>query len=403
VLLLDAAPGYITWEEYQGNQCRLRENARPCSAGDGRGPPGQGCALLQGLAVCGACGRPMTVRYYQRYGRMVPWYTCQRKGIENGAACCQSLPGQGIDAAVGALLLERLTPVAVELAVAVPHELQARRREADELRRQQVERARYEADLARRRYVHVDPENRLVADTLEAEWNDQLRVLREAEERYEQQRHQDALELDTPTRAALSLLATDFARLWNDPATQDQDRKRVLRLLVEDVTIARTPTGLTAHVRFTGGVTHTIQLGRPQSAWEQRQTDPEVIRLIDELLERHTEGEVADLLNARGKMTGTGQCFTKQRVQFLRRTYELRGRFERLRAAGYLTAEEVATELGVGQQTVQLWRRHGLLRAAACNDRGDWLYEPLHGRRPFKQQGRKLTERVRPAPVESPA
>jgi hypothetical protein len=116
----------------------------------------------------------MTVRYHHRFGRITPWYVCQQEGIEKGNPVCQTMPGQDIDAAVNRLLLERLTPAAVEVGVAVQHELQARWQEADELRRQQVERARYAADLAGRRYQNVDPANRLVAQTLEADWNDKL-------------------------------------------------------------------------------------------------------------------------------------------------------------------------------------------------------------------------------------
>jgi hypothetical protein len=399
VLLLDTTPAYIGWEQYQANRQSLRRNAR--SRPGHSGPPGQGCALLQGLAICGVCGRRMTVRYHHRFGRDVPDYTCQRDGIENGTPFCQSLPGRELDAAVGALLLNRLTPASAELAVAVEEELRTRGQEADDLRRQQVERARYEADLARRRYVHVDPENRLVADTLEAEWNEKLRSVREAEELYERHRSQDGSALDPRTREELRTLATDVARLWNDAGTRDQDRKRIARLLLEDVTLSRSREGLTAHVRFKGGTCESIRVGAPKPAWELVRTNPEVIRLIDELLNEYTAREVAELLNARGLKSGKGKSFTRERVQMLCWMYSLRLRPERLRAAGYRTAEEIAAELGVSKGTVQEWRRHGLLRVVASTDRGDWLYKPLGTDRPRKQQGRKLSERRVVAPVGS--
>jgi DNA invertase Pin-like site-specific DNA recombinase len=401
VLLPGAMPAYISWEEYQANRRLLRQNARSVSGHSG--PPGQGCALLQGLAVCGVCGRRMTVRYHHRFGREVPEYTCQRQGIETGTPLCQSLPGRDLDAAVAALLLATLTPASVELAVAVEEELRARRREADELRRQQVERARYEADLARRRFVLVDPENRLVADTLEAEWNEKLRALREAQDLYKRQAGQDGPAPDARTREELRTLATDVARLWNDAGTRDQDRKRIARLLIEDVTLSRSHDGLTAHVRFKGGTSESIRVGAPKPAWELTQTDPEVIRLIDELLNEHTAREVAEILNARGLKSGTGKPFTRKTIQFLCWQYSLRLRPERLRAAGYRTADEIAADLGVTKGTVQKWRRHGLLRAVAGTDRGDWFYEPLGENRPQKHQGWKLSERQPAAPIESPA
>ena len=398
VLLLDTTPAYISWEQYQANRQLLRQNAR--SRPGHSGPPGSGC-LLQGLAVCGVCGRRMTVRYHNRLGREVPEYTCQRKGIETGTPFCQSLPGRDLNTAVAALLLARLTPASVELAMAVEEELRTRGHEADALRRQQVERARYEADLARRRFVHVDPENRLVADTLEAEWNEKLRMVRESEELCERHQSRDGQALDPRTREELQTLAADVTQLWNDPDTQDQDRKRIARLLVEDVTLSRSREGLIAQVRFKGGSSESIQVGAPKPAWELVRTNPEVIRLIDDWLNDHTVSEIAELLNARGLKSGKGQPFTRERVKKLCWMYSLRLRPERLRAAGYRTVEEIATELGVSKSTVQAWRRHGLLRAVAGTDRIDWFYKPLDKDRPKKQQGWKLSERPHATPIES--
>lgn len=345
----------------------------------------------------------MTVRYHHRFGREVPEYTCRRKGIETGTPFCQSLPGRDLDAAVAGLLLKRLAPASVELAVAVEEELRTRSREADELRRQQVERARYEADLARRRYVQVDPENRLVAGTLEAEWNEKLRAVREAEGLYERHRSQDGLTLDVQTREELRTLAADVTQLWNDAETQDQDRKRIARLLIEDATLSRSREGLIAHIRFKGGTSESIQVGAPKPAWELVRTSPEVIRLIDELLNEHTASEIAELLNTRGLKSGKGKPFTRSLVKMLCWMYSLRLRPERLREAGYRTAEEIAAELGVSKGTVQVGRRHGLLHAVAGTDRGDWSYEPLGEDRPRKQQGWKLSERHVVAPTQSPA
>ncbi len=141
-----------------------------------RSPAREGPALLQGLILCGRCGQRMTVRYHVRHGRLCPDYVCQREGIEHAQPVCQHVPGSGIDEAIGALLIEAVSPVALEVALTVQQELQSRLEEADSLRLKQVERAQYEADLARRRYMRVEPEHRLVADSLEAEWNSKLRA-----------------------------------------------------------------------------------------------------------------------------------------------------------------------------------------------------------------------------------
>ncbi|MCZ7663133.1 MAG: recombinase family protein [Thermoleophilia bacterium] len=187
-IILGAHPGYLTWEEYEENLARLRENAQANGAERRKSPPREGPALLQGLVLCGRCGSRMTVRYYVRHGELVPEYVCQREGIEKAEAPCQRLVGAEIDRAVGELLVETVTPLALEVALAVQEELETRAGEADRLRLKQVERARYEAELAQRRYLKVDPDNRLVAGSLEADWNQKLRAQAEAQEAYERER-----------------------------------------------------------------------------------------------------------------------------------------------------------------------------------------------------------------------
>ena len=164
-----------------------------------KSPAREGPALLQGLILCGRCGERMTVRYHSREGRLWPEYLCQRDGIEHAKPVCQQIPGAGIDQAIGELLVEAVSPVALEVALSVQQELQCRIEEADRLRQKQVERAQYEADLARRRYMRVDPDNRLVADSLEAEWNSKLRTLSETQQERERQREQDRKSLERTT------------------------------------------------------------------------------------------------------------------------------------------------------------------------------------------------------------
>lgn len=152
---------------------------------------------------------------------------------------CQWISGKDVDEAVGELLVEIVTPVAIEATLAVQQELQARLHEVERLRKEQVERARYEADLAQRRYMRVDPDNRLVANTLEADWNQKLRALQEAQQEYERQRQKDSMTVDEELRRRLHTLATDFPRLWRDPNTPDRERKRLAHLLLQDVTLIK--------------------------------------------------------------------------------------------------------------------------------------------------------------------
>ena len=397
-LIPDAHPGYISWQRYQDNLRTLRACAQACGSDRRKSPPGQGPSLLQGLVLCGVCGRRMTLRYHQRKGKLVGDYMCQHESSQYGKGRCQQIPGSGIDRAIGDLLLEMVQPVTLELALAVQAQLQNRLEEVDQLRRQQVERARYEAELARNRFMQVDPNNRLVADALEADWNDKLRTLTGAQEQYEQQRQKDKVVLDDQTRQKVLALAQDLPRLWRDPRTSDQDRKRMVRLLIEDVTLTKNQE-IRMQIRFKGGATQTLVLPVPLNSWKQRMTRPEVVAQIDRLLDTYTEGQISRELNRQGHRSGMGQLFRPRLVGNIRRAYQLRTRYERLRQQGLLTLPEITRQLAVNISTVKIWRKHGLLVGHPYNDKNEYLYEPLGPNAPVKQQGIKLSERSQAAGV----
>jgi hypothetical protein len=392
-LIPGAHAGYISWEDYEQNQRRLHESAQAMGRDRRKSPAREGPALLQGLILCGRCGERMTVRYHSREGRLWPEYVCQRDGIEHATPLCQRVPGAGIDQAISDLLVEAVRPVALEVALSVQQELQCRIEEADRLRQKQVERAQYEADLARRRYMRVDPDNRLVADSLEAEWNSKLRTLSETQQERERQREQDRKVLSDPQRAAILALATDFPALWRDPNTPDRERKRMIRLLLEDITLLRGEQ-ITLHIRFKGGATKTLALSLPLNSWQQRQTSPDVVKEIDQLLNHHTYLQIAALLNERGLRSGEDKAFTSRFIARIQRSYSLMTRYDRLRKAGMLTVEEMATLLGISRQCVTIWNRHGLIRGHAYNDKNDCLYEPPGDNPPRKAQGIKLSHRA---------
>lgn len=393
-LIPDAHAGYISWADFEANQRRLRENAQAVGPDRRRSPPREGPALLQGLVICGLCGGRMTVRYHLTRGGLWPTYVCQRAGIEHGIPLCQQIPGHGLDHAVAQLLLTTVTPLTVELTLAIQEELQGRLAEADRLRRQHIERAQYEAELARRRYLRVDPDHRLVAAALEAQWNQALRAVTAAQDVYEQQRQADRPVTDQE-RATLLEIVTDFPQLWRHPQTPDRERKRMVRLLVDDVTLVKTAVGLTAHVRFRGGATTSLHLPPALSAWQLRQTSPQVVALIDQRLNDHTAGQIAAQLNAEGYVSGAGRAFHRLLVERLRRNYQLRPRYDRLRARGLLTIDETAHLLDVKPVTVKAWARHGLLIAHAYSDKPEYLYEHPGDHPPTKMQGRKLIHRAR--------
>lgn len=242
--------------------------------------------------------------------------------------------------------------------------------------------------------MQVDPDNRLVADELEAEWNRKLRALTEAQADYERQRESDRTIVDDAQRTRILALATDLPTLWQAPTTSDRDRKRMLRLLVEDVTLTKGQQ-IAAHVRFRGGATTSLMLPPALSAWQIRQTSPEVVAAIDTLLDQHTEAQIATILNARGYQTGTGKRFSPWTVWRLRTRYTLRRRYDRLRAAGMLDQAEIAKQLHVSVDTIKVWRRAGLLRCHAYNDKGQHLYEPPGGDAPVRKTRKGISAKKR--------
>jgi DNA invertase Pin-like site-specific DNA recombinase len=382
-LLREAHPGYITWEAFEANLHQLQQN-RPAYGEDRRhGPAREGPALLQGLVICGRCGNRMTLRYYQRkHGtRLYPEYLCQKEQIEQaGDRLCQQVLGAGLDAAMTDLLLAQLTPLALDTSVQVYEELHTQAEEARRLRAQQVERARYAAELAQRRFLQVDPENRLVASVLEADWNARLRQLAQVQEEAERQNVAEQRRLSALEQQAIAELVNDFPRVWHDPRTLDRDRKRMVRLLLEDVTLLQHQEVITAQVRFKGGSTETITVAMSRG----RRHPPQLLALIDQLLEDYTDAGVAQQLNHLGWRTFNGEPFRAARVLSLRRDHQLKDHGTRLRERGLLTAEEAASAYGVCRETIMAWGRAGVLPTSRMNDHGMVVFPPPDGHAPQK-------------------
>ena len=399
----NAHPGYISWDQYQDNLKLLEANGRGYELARAS-PPREGAALLQGRAVCGRCGSHLRVRYMARRGRLEAWYVCDRAHGFSAEPNCQSMAGPPIDAAIEALVVEKMTPAAVELALQIRAEVEARHEEADQLRCRAIDRAQIEADLAQRRFMLVDPGNRLVADTLEAQWNDKLRALAKVREDRVQARQEDERLLNDAIRERLVAMTTDFKRLWADPATPNRERKRMLAHIIEDVTLIKLPAhGVTnVHVRFKGGKTQTMTTQNPKSSAQQVKTQPKIVELVDKLLDDYTHREIADLLNEQGLRPGGSvrpgrneTRFTALRVGYLVHRYALRSRYDRLQARGMLTKQEAAARLGIHEDTLVRWAQHGLVRRHAYNAHA-YLYEEPAPNLPIKHCSRwdRLVDRA---------
>lgn len=391
----NAHPGYISWEQFQQNLKILQINGHGFDIARAS-PPREGAGLLQGRAVCGRCGRHLRIRYAARRGGLETWYICDRASGSRGEPNCQSIAGRPIDQAVGALITEKMTPAAIELALEIRREIEARYEEADRLRHRAIERAQMEVDLAQRRYMLVDPANRLVADTLEREWSDKLRALAKAQEERERGRQEDLCVLNEEIHRRLVAVTTDFKALWLDPGVPNRERKRLLACIIEDATLIKFPEEGTTkiHVRFKGGRTETLTTLNPKSSAQQVKTQPRIVDLVDKPLDHHICSEIADLLNERGLRPGGsarhGQAearFTTLRVDYLVHRYGLRPRYERLRDRGMLTKEEAAAHLGIHESTLNRWVEHGIVVRHAYNGYA-YLYEPPGPNSPVKHSSR---------------
>jgi hypothetical protein len=389
-------PGYISWEQYLENLTVLQSNGRGYELAR-KSPPREGAALLQGRAVCGRCGRHFRVRYRSCRGKNESWYVCDRANTTNAAPNCQSISGRAVDEAVGILVAEKMTPQAVELVMQIRKEIETRQQEAVQLRSRAIERAQLEAELAQRRFMMVDPANRLVADTLEADWNDKLREVDKAKQQMQRHRSeaQDAVVNDA-LRDRLVAMSTDFKKLWSDPNTSNREKKRMLAHIIEDVTLLKLPgQKLTKlHVRFKGGKTETLTTANPRSSAQQIQTPAQIVKLVDRLLDDYVYYQIADILNERGFRPGgtaragcENRLFDAKRVAWIVHAYGLQMRYDRLRQRGMLTPKEMAARLGIHEQTLAQWAKHGIVKRHAYNERW-YLYESPAQNPPTKQCSR---------------
>jgi len=400
VLIRDAHVGYLDWEEFERNQTTLRQHASGFNAGVRGRMPREGTALLQGRVLCGLCGARMRVRYQRVDECVAPYYVCTEEVVRRAGKACQSIRGRDIDAAISTLLLETVAPAALSVALAVQDEIAGRIEAADALRRSQLERARYEAELKRRRFIKCDPDHRLVADALEADWNEQLRRLDTLQQEHERQSNADQSLLGEAARARILALANDFPRVWNDPHTEPRERKRMLALLIEDVTLVKADH-IAIHVRFRGGQSTSLSVARPVPIARVRKTLPEVIQALDQLLETCSDRAAAAQLNALGLGNWKREPFTAKRVRYVRMIYKLKSRFDRLRARGFLTGEEMARELGICLTQVHNLGREGVLPRQPYSNEQRCLYAPLNGAVLVRGRGGRYRSR-RPALTPAP-
>ena len=370
-------PGYITWEQFQRNQRRLDEN-RTSPDEDHRGAPREGLALLQGIVRCGRCGRRMTVRYLKNGS--IPSYECNSVHSHYAGSNCQSMRGDEIDAAVAQAFLEAMRPAQLEVSMAAFDQIAAQARQLDRQWELTLERARYEAELARRRFVAVDPENRLVARTLEREWNERLAEI-ERMERDATLRPPLANRLvDPEERRRVLALAQDLSKVWHAPTTLQTDRKQLLGYLIKDVTLCRGDTTIQVAIRWQTEACTVLEVPRPKLTYEVRRTDPVVVARVRALAPEHTDRQIAALLDQEGLRSGTRGSFTADKVQWIRYKHSIPSGCpdgpaacqNGYRGDGRCTAQVAAERLNVTVSTIAAWCQSGRLDGIQAVPHGPW-------------------------------
>ena len=360
VLKREAFAGYITWEQFMANQTRLRENAQGTAWL--KGAPREGAALLQGLVLCGRCGCPMHVHYTHS-----PAYVCDTAHRQHADPRCQRFTIAHVDAAVVQVFLQALQPAHLETALQALAQLDSERRRLAALWEQRREGARYETELARRRYERVDPDQRLVAAELERDWEAKLQARQRLEREWSDVQSHELAPLSAGEMARIRALAQDVPALWQAETTTLEERKRLLRCLIQDVTVdAISEPGLSLiHVRWHTGAVTTLRVARPKCGGPP--APAALLVQVRDLSQRYPDDQVADHLNAAGVRTARDQPWTTLRVRHFRNKHHIPSGCPYVtsvtgpRGDGLVKVTEAAVRLDTTFSVIADWFRRGLL------------------------------------------
>ena len=377
VLLIDHHHGYIDWDTYLANQQRLRSNMPPALDAPGTGAIREGCALLQGLAICGVCGRKLGV-FYRGAKKSTPGYQCNGGVLVGGGQGrrCTRVSGLRVDAVVAEHVLATLTPLAMQACLQAADQLQAGHDAALEQWRRQAEQARYAAAKAERRYRSVDPENRLVARGMEAEWEAALQAAQDAETGLARRQAARPVELTPTERQAITALGSDLRNIWSAPTTTDRDRKELLHALLDEVTITVDEQARQAHLslRFKGGLISQTSADLPQPKPPYR-TDEDTIALIGRLAVHYDDSMIAKILNQQRRRTATGLSYTAANVSTVRKRWGIAAHTPSANPADEeepITVAEAARRLGVVPSTLHRWINDGFIPAEQLTPGAPW-------------------------------
>lgn len=400
VQLPDRLPAYITWEQYLTNRERMRQNR---SGWDTPGPARSGSALLAGLVHCGRCGTRLHVQYHANYAR----YGCTRYRRQGVTPQCHGLNTTVLDTWVVQQVLATLEPASLELSLQAGSDVQQERARLAQHWEHQLERARYESQKAERHYRAVDPENRLVARTLEQQWEQALREQRQLEEEFDRFQRQTPAQVTETEREKIRQLAADIPALWAATETTAADRKDILRCLIErvDVVVTENTESVSVTIHWAGGCCTEQQLVRPVQGYQQLQDYERLTQRLRELrAARHKAAEIAAQLNHEGFRPPKGQApFRASTVLRLVMKLGLCGpRKQQVQLErGEWWLEDLAKKLGMHPMSMHRWIERGWVRARR-SPRDFWI---LWADRLELQRLRRLRAHVlefapKPAPAD---
>lgn len=370
VLLHDHHEGYIAWETFERNQRLITENAQMKGL-MARGAVKRGRSLLSGLLLCGKCGRRIHVAYSGTKGQ-VPRYYCRGALVNHGEPGCISFGGLRVDEAIEREVLRVLSPGAVEAAFKTSDQARQEIHEVCRALELELSQARYEADRAQRQYDAVEPENRLVAETLERRWNIALEHVVELESRLEEIKSKQEREA-VPDRAKLTALAESFPALWSHPATDHLTKKRIVRLIIEEI-VARL---LDDHrielvIHWKGGKHTTLRVRKNRTGQHGHSTSREVVEVVRDLARCLPDAQIASVLNRLGYRTGAGNTWTQSRVASLRNHHKIAVFDPEVDGITSLTMDKAAEALGISSRTVRRMIQQGILPAKQPVPHAPW-------------------------------
>jgi DNA invertase Pin-like site-specific DNA recombinase len=383
-VLRDHHPGYISAEQFQANRQRLDQNRTARDPDhDRRGAVREGAALLQGIARCGSCGRRMVLAYKKgASGSHYHVYQCSYKNSQRAQQACQAIRGDQVDAAVAQAFLEAIEPAQIEVSLAALDQVAAAARRIDQQWQRSVERARYEADLVRRRYLGVDPDNRLVARNLERDWNEKLTELERLERESSLRPGLPHRLVDSRERAEILALARDLPGLWNAATTTNVQRKQLLGFLIKDVTLERDGTVVRALIRWQTEACTLREI--PYTKWvrgyDARRTEAVVVERVRELAATLTDRRIAEQLNREGSRRGEAEVYTGSKIYWIRYINKISTccpespshSVDGTRDDGRCSAEKAAELLRVSIVTIAKWCRSGHLDGIQAVPGGPW-------------------------------